>query len=392
MGNFFSNSAQWLQLLSVGWLVRHLTMESSSSALLVVSVGGMSTLPGLVVGPFGGVLGDRIDRRKLVIGVQTFMAVFAFLFAIMVGNQLVTVWHAFIYVIVSGTALSFTQPMRQALIANTVPRESLSNAYATNVVTIPGTRMIGPFIGGIMITTLGFFWNFTFEAALYAGTVLMLLPMRTPYAFVRKKTAETPSMLADLIEGVRYMWRGDRVLVKLFFLMLIPNALLQPVMFMLPVFTSEVLRRGADVGGFFLAVNGFGGFLAALVLASFGFGRYKGKILLVTAIISSGFAVLLAYSFWLPVAFLVIGFYAASQTIFRTTNGALVQLLVTDEFRGRITSFQRYGQGFVVITSFIVGWFAGLTSVSIALATIGVIGLITSITVYFTSRTIAALE
>ena len=367
-------------------------MDSSISALLVVSVGGMSTLPGLIVGPFGGVLGDRIDRRKLVIVVQSFMAVFAFLFAIMVGNQLVTVWHAFIYVIVSGTALSFTQPMRQALIANTVPRESLSNAYATNVITIPGTRMIGPFIGGIMITTLGFFWNFTFEAALYAGTVLMLLPMRTPYAFVRKKTGETPSMFADLKEGVRFMWRDNRVLVKLFFLMLIPNALLQPVMFMLPLFTSDVLKQGADVGGFFLAVNGFGGFLAALVLASFGFMFHKGKILLVTAIISSGFALLLSYSFWLPLAFLIIGLYAASQTVFRTTNGALVQLLVTDEFRGRVTSFQRYGQGFVVITSFIVGWYAGVTTVSIALATIGIIGLVISITVYFTSPSIAALE
>ena len=253
-------------------------------------------------------------------------------------------WHAFIYVIVSGTALSFTQPMRQALIANTVPRESLSDAFATNVITIPGTRMIGPFIGGFMITTLGFFWNFTFEAALYAGTVLMFLPMRTPYAFIRKKTAEAPSMLADLKEGLRYMWRGDRVLVKLFFLMLIPNALLQPVMFMLPVFTSEVLKQGADVGGFFLAVNGFGGFLAALTLASFGFMFSKGKILLVTAVISSGIALVLAYSFWLPMAFLVIGLYAASQTIFRTTNGAVVQLLVTDEFRGRITTMTDGGK------------------------------------------------
>ena len=78
VGNFCANSAQWLQLLTVGWLVRSLTEGSPSSSLLVVTVGGLSTLPGLLVGPWGGVLGDRIDRRKLIMGIQSFMAVLAF--------------------------------------------------------------------------------------------------------------------------------------------------------------------------------------------------------------------------------------------------------------------------------------------------------------------------
>ena len=79
-GNFFSNSAQWLQLLSIGWLVRELTAGSSASVLQVVIVGGLSTLPVLLVGPWGGVWGDRVDRRKLLMRIQTFMAVLAALF------------------------------------------------------------------------------------------------------------------------------------------------------------------------------------------------------------------------------------------------------------------------------------------------------------------------
>ena len=286
MGNFFSNSAQWLQLLTVGWLMRGLTAGSSSSTLFVITVGGMSLLPGLLMAPIAGTLGDRLDRRKLVIGIQAFMAAFSFLFAVMVGQQLVTTWHAYIYVFVSGVCVSISQNSRMALVANTVPREALAHAFATNVLTIPGTRMIGPFIGGILITTLGFFWNFTLEALLYLGTILTFLPMKTPYQ-QRRRASANESFMSDLLAGFTYIWRDKRVLLYLTLLGFIPNTILQPVMFLLPVFTDEILRRGADVGGYFLAINGLGGLLMALFIASFGFVFRKGMIVLVTAIASS---------------------------------------------------------------------------------------------------------
>ncbi len=86
IGNFFANTAQWLQLLSVGWLVRDLTDSFASSGLLVVTVGGMTTLPTLIVGPWAGVLGDLVDRRKLVMFVQSFMALAALAFALIVSS------------------------------------------------------------------------------------------------------------------------------------------------------------------------------------------------------------------------------------------------------------------------------------------------------------------
>ena len=140
----------------MGWLVRALTESSGFSGFLVVTVGGLSTLPVLVVGPWGGVLGDRVNRRKLVIGIQSFMAVTAILFTLLVLSGRVEWWHAYLYVLVNGVCRSVNQPLRQALIANTVPRDVLINAYATNVLTITGTRIIGPFLGGVPIATLGF--------------------------------------------------------------------------------------------------------------------------------------------------------------------------------------------------------------------------------------------
>ena len=391
IGNFCANSAQWLQLLSIGWLVRNLTVGSASSALLVVTVGGLNTLPGLFVGPIAGVIGDRVDRRKLVIRLQMFMCLFAMFFAFVVGAQMVTVWHVYLYVLISGMCLTVTQPMRQAMIANVVPRESLGNAYATNVITIPGTRMIGPFVGGILIATLGFFWNFTLESFLYAANVLLLLPMKMPY-YRPRKIPKGQSILVDLVEGFTYLWKDNRVIIYLTALSMLPNTLLQPLMFLLPIFTEEVLKRGPEIGGLFLAINGFGGVVVAILIASFGFVYRKGQIVLVTAIISSGLVLLFAYAYILPLAFFLIMLYAASQTIYRTTNGTLIQLLVPDEMRGRVTTLQRYSMGFVVLSSMAIGWFAGVFSVSVALAVMGVLGLLAGTAAFMVSHRIKALE
>jgi MFS family permease len=391
IGNFFSNNAQWLQLLSVGWLVRGLTSGSSTSTLFVVTVGGMSLLPGLIMAPIAGTLGDRMDRRKLVIGIQTFMAVFSFLFAVLVGQQLVTVWHAYIYVFVSGICVSISQNSRMALVANTVPRHAMAHAFATNVLTIPGTRMIGPFIGGILITTLGFFWNFTLEALLYLGTVIVFLPIKTPYARVRRG-AGNQSFMSDLLGGFTYVWKDKRVLLYLTMLGFIPNTILQPAMFLLPVFTDEILKRGADVGGYFLAINGLGGLLMALFIASFGFVFKKGMIVLVCALASSVFILLFSHAIILPLAFLLIMLFATTQTAFRTTNGTLMQLLVSDDMRSRVTSLQRYSMGGVLVASFAIGWFARITSISIALAAMGLIATAFAIVFYIFARQIRELD
>ena len=275
-GNFFANNAQWIQLLSVGWLVRDLSEGSTVAGLLVVTVGGINTLPGLVVGPWGGVLSDRFDRRRLVIILQLTMAALSLSFALLVLSGRVEVWHAYAYVILAGACRSMTQPMRQSLIAGTVPREMLGNALATNVLTITGTRIVGPFVGGILIFTLGYFWNFTIESALYLANVAMIIPLRTP--FHRPGDArQRGSALANMVEGLRYVWSGERAFFQLMVLSVIPNIILQPAWFLFPVFTTEVLQRDADVGGYLLSITGVGGLMAALFIASFGFIFPKGR-------------------------------------------------------------------------------------------------------------------
>ena len=375
VGNFFANTAQWLQLLSVGWLVRDLTDSFASSGLLVVAVGGMTTLPTLIVGPWAGVLGDRVDRRKLVMTIQGFMFGAAIVFAIVVHSGHVQWWHAYIYVFVSGMCWSVSLTMRQTLVANTVPKEALVNAYASNTLTITGTRMVGPFIGGILITTIGFTWNFAIEAGLYAATVLALWPMKTPY-FQQRPADSNSSPWANFLEGIRYVRKQERVILDLILLGLIPNVLLHPVWFMLPVFTVDVLHRNADVGGILLAATGFGGLLSALTIASVGFGNNRGLICLWAVLLASVSVVLFAHSHWLVPALVLIGLMSLVQATFRTSSSTLIQTLVPDELRSRITSLDLYSQGFLFMSSLAVGLLVDLTTVVVALTVVGVAGLI----------------
>ena len=362
-------------MLSVGWLVRDLTEGFGSSGLLVVAVGGMTTLPTLIVGPWAGVLGDRVDRRKVVMAIQSFMTVAAIVFAIIVYSGYVQWWHAYVYVFVSGVCWSTTITMRQTLIANTVPREALVNAYASNTLTITGTRIIGPFIGGVLITSLGFTWNFGIEACLYAATALVFLPMRTPY-YQQRGAASSGSPWADFLEGVQYIRKQERVILNLILVALIPNVLLHPVWFMLPVFTVEVLHRSADVGGYLLAVTGFGGLISALTIASVGFGNNRGLICLWAILLSSITVILFAQSPWLVPALVLIAMMALAQATFRTSSGTLIQSLVPDRLRSRVTSLEFYGQGFVFMSSLAIGLLVDLTTVVVALTIVGVAGLV----------------
>jgi MFS family permease len=241
--------------------------------------------------------------------------------------------------------------------------------------TITGTRMIGPFIGGVLITTIGFTWNFAIEASLYAATVLAFWPMKTP--FLQHRPADSnASPLSDFLEGLRYVRKQERVIWNLMVVGLIPNVLLHPVWFVLPVFTVEVLHRTADTGGVLLAVTGFGGLLSALTIASVGFGANRGLICLWAVLVSSAAVVLFAYSPWLVPAAILIGLMSLAQATFRTSSSTLIQSMVPDHLRSRITSLHLYSQGFVFMSSLAVGLLVDLTTVVVALAAVGIAGLV----------------
>ena len=385
IGNVFNNGGNWLQQLTIGWLV----WDLSGSPFLVGTVGGFRALPFLLIGPWAGVLADRVDRRKLVLVCQTVLATAAFLFALLVASGQVQVWHAYAYITVSGITHSVLQPVRSALVANTVPKEDLSNAFALHAMAITSSRLVWPALGGILIGIFGFEVNFFIESSLYIILAIMVIPMRTPYR--EESGRRHSSALSELKEGIRFVWR-DKPIFQLMIISFVPNLFIQPCMYLLPVFAGAVLGRGSEIYGILLSINGGAGFAATVVIASFGYFLKKGNAILWALLIASIGTIILGLSHWLPLSILSVMLIGFGLSSFRTGNGTLIQALVPDDLRGRVQSIYHFDHGFSPLASFAIGSFASVYSPSGAVTVVGIMSLALSIYFLFAFLRIRQLE
>ena len=358
-GNFVAIGAQWLQLFTIGWLVHHLT---DGNALLTGTVVGIRTLPVLLIGPWAGVLGDRVDRRKLVMVTQSIMAVAAAAFAaLVIATDLeaeeitgpLQWWHPFVYMTVAGIAHTVIQPVRQAMVANTVPREAMASAFALNGMVYPSTRIIAPAIGALLVATLGFKWNFFVEAVLYVVIVLLLIPVKLPYR-TEQRGGGHGSALSSLVSGLRYVKNEKRIL-QLIVMSLIPNLLFQPVIFFLPVFTVDVLGRDIGAGGALASAVGMGGIVAALFIAGIGYVTRKGLAVFAGLIAGCAFILFFAQSQWLWVSVAMLIGLGFSMYVFRVANGTLIQTVVPDTFRSRVMSIYMLDHGITPLATLLIG-------------------------------------
>ena len=386
-GNMFENMALWLQFLSLSWLVWDL---SGGSAMLSGLAAGLRGLPTLVVGPWAGVIADRMDRRKLVIVGQVFLAGIAVLFAFLVASGSVQVWHALVYASVSAVCFSFIMPARQALIVNTVPREDLGNAFALSAMTVTSNRLIGGILGGLLITTVGFRWNFFVEAAAYLISTMLLIPMKTPYR--EESTARESSVLTNMKVGVVYLWKDNRIILHLMVLSLILNMAFMPIPALLPAYTSGVLHSEANVGGFLMAAQGVGGVTATILIASLGFVMKKGQIALAALMLGSAAILVLAQSHWFMVSMGMLVVLGISQTSFIVTNQVLMQSRVTDTLRGRVTSIYSLEFGLGPVAILLIGLLMDLYTVSGALTIVASGSLALSLFFLLTFRQVRNLE
>lgn len=386
IGSLFDHMALWLQLITLSWLVWDLT----GSAVLSGTAAGLRGLPLLVIGPWAGVIADRMDRRTLVIVAQVFLTVVAIFFAFVVSSGAVQVWHAFAYAAVSAVCFAFILPARQALVVNTVPSEDLGNAFALSAMTVTINRLIGGVLGGLLITTVGIQWNFFVEAGAYLVTGLLLLPMKTPYQ--EESTARRSSPLTNLKDGFSYIWRDKRIILHLMILSLILNLVFQPIPALLPAYTGDVLRAEADVGGYLMAAQGVGGIIATLLIASLGFIIMKGKLGLIALVVGCAAVLILAQSHWFLLSIIMMVVLGLSNTSFIVSSQVLVQGMVTDTLRGRVTSIFMLEFGLSPVAIFFIGLLMDIYTVSGALTIVASAGLGLSLFFLLAFRQVRQLE
>ena len=368
-GNVLFNASIWLQTFTVGWLVLDL---SGGSALQSATAVGIRSLPVLVVGPWLGALADRVDRRKLAMVLQLWMAAAAVLFALLVASGQVKVWHAYVFVVISGAGFTGMQTVRQALVANTVSKADLPNALALQYMSSNTMRLAGPIMGGILIETVGYSWNFFLQAGFVIAMLLLMLPMRTPYLEAGGKPKS--SMLSDVKEGARYVL-NNKLMLQLNVVNLARSVVFLPLVFLIPVYTKDVLDGTAGQGTALITAMGIGGLASSLAISSWPATVRKGVFNLFYLAGGAACILVLSQSGWLWISVGMMFLMGIFQNTFNVANATATQTMVPDSLRGRVSALWLYMDGLIPMWVFMISLMAEFTGIAPALTIVGTLAM-----------------
>jgi MFS family permease len=384
-GQLTSLAGTWMQSAAQAWLVLKLT----NSSLMLGVVSFAQFLPILLVGLFAGVVVDRIDRRRMLLGTQTLLMLSAFTLAALTWSGHVHVWHVIALAAFNGTVSSFDMPGRQSFVVEMVGYEDLANAIALNSMMFNSARMIGPAAAGILIAWLGtgtcFFLNGVSFLAVIWSLYLMVIPPRTI-------AVTDAAMFKQLREGLEYVWR-DRQILQQMALAAISNGFGFQYMILVPLFAKNVLHGDARTYGFLVAIQGLGAVIGAATLASrvsttgIRNNLIAGLFLAALGILTFGLSPWMGLSL---AAQLVIG---TGRTTFGASNNTLVQIFVSDELRGRVMStYQLAAVGMAPIGALAVGYLGTALGPRQAVMICGTIMLVCGATLLMGLKSVGAPE
>src|SRR5271156_151311 len=327
-GQLISLIGTWMQSVAQSWLVYRLT----GSSLLLGSVGFASQFPVFLVAPLGGIVADRHNRQRVVIGTQIASMILALMLAVLTLTRTVQIWQIFVLAALLGVVNAFDIPGRQAFLVDMVGKEDLMNAIALNSSMFNGARIIGPAIAGILVAKIGEGWCFFANGISYIAVIVGLMMMRVQRP-ARRAPAASP--WAHIIEGFRFV-QGTAPIRAILFLLGLVSLVAMPYTILMPIFADKILHGGVRGLGILMGATGVGALLGALTLASRSGVHGLGKWV---AFSCAGFGVsliLFAFSrnFWLLVALLLpVGFGMMLQM---SSSNTLIQAMVPDQLRGRV--------------------------------------------------------
>ncbi|HXH20419.1 MAG TPA: MFS transporter [Dehalococcoidia bacterium] len=325
--------ANWTLIVGRGWLAYELT--ASSTWVGVVSFAGF--LP-FVLGPIGGVLADRYERRRLAAASTAFGFAFSLLLAVLTLAGAIEAWQLALLTVAMSLPRAAELPARQALISNTVPEAALVNAVSLSSVATFGTRAVGPAVVIPMIDTLGVEGVFLLAAGFYALSSLAVLRIG---ASVLPGSARRSTALEDLREGLAYVLHTPSV-ATLMLLVMFHCALTMSFDSLLPVFAVQRLESHGGANFSMLAMGVGAGALAGSLYTGGIRGASAGRMLLLFAVVSGLSPMLMGlpmHLMSLPVALAGTFTMGASQAAFMALCGAMVQSAAPDALRGRVMSF-----------------------------------------------------
>jgi predicted MFS family arabinose efflux permease len=369
-----SSVGTWMQSVAENWLVLSLT----GSAFFLGLDAFLQQLPIMLFTLIGGVLADRRDRRRTLLGSQYVQMSTAIALAVLVYFGVVKIWHILLLSFITGSAQSFGGPAYQALIPSLVEKENLPNAIALNSIQFNLARVIGPLLAGAALAAFAR-WGFSEPGAMSACFTLNALSFLVViFALISLRVKHVPPtatrrMRDELRGGLSYV-RNEGSLFALVILAATTTFLGFAVLTFLPIFAQRVFHQGVGAYSRLMAFSGAGSILGALVVAWLGRFKRMGLTALVMQAIYGLFILAFALSRIMWVSELLLFLTGASLMVVFSTVTSLIQLIVPNEMRGRVMSIYMVAfRGGMPLGSLVSGYFATLIGAPTVIAVNGVL-------------------
>ncbi|HEV3127401.1 MAG TPA: MFS transporter, partial [Solirubrobacteraceae bacterium] len=350
-GQAVSLTGTWMQMTAQAWLV--LTLTHSAVALGIIVA--LQTLPVLLLTPYGGVVADRSDKRRIMVALQGAMAVQALALGVLTVTGVVRLWEIGLLAVVLGVNNAFENPARQSFMLELVGQDHLRNAVSLNSVLVNGARAVGPAVAGLLIATVGVGECFLINAVSFIAVIASLATLDVR-AIQRSRPA--PRAPGQLREGLRYVRNTPGLAIPLL-MMAAVGCLTYEFQVTLPVMASHGLHVGAAGFGFMTAAMGLGAVCGGLLVAAC--GRTGLRPLVVAAWVFGAMVAAAALAPSLAVELVALGFTGGASITFMSTANSTLQLAAAPSMRGRVMALWFVAfQGSTPIGGPIVGWLMGV--------------------------------
>lgn len=377
IGAFLSTTGTWMQTIAQGWLV----LDMTNSPFLLGVDGFLATGPMIIFSLFGGVIADRIERRKIMLYSQYLQMSFAFILAALIWSGNVQVWHIFVLSFLTGSAQSFSGPSYISLLPLLVKREDMPNAIAMNSMQFNLARVIGPVLAGAALVAWGAAVCFLVNGLSFFAVIVALLMIRSPGP---KQGGEKKGLFDDMKEGFRFVMSRQQLLT-LTFLSFAGTFLGMPMVTFLPVVARSVFRMKANGYAMMMTTYGLGSVTGALMVAATVHAARKGKMALTLQLAFACLLVGFAFSRYLPLSLMIAFFAGACIVGVISLYSSLVQLTSSDAMRGRVMSiFMLAFRGGMPLGNLLAGYVAQRWSITAALAVNGTV--LASVALFFIAR------
>jgi MFS family permease len=374
IGSLGSQFAMNMQIVARGWLVYALT----SSALDLAWVTLAFMLPQALFSLWGGVVADRMPKRRIIVTAQACNCVITLGMALVILLGHVEIWHFLVTGFINGTILALSMPARQAFIPELLSEKLIITGMALNTTSWNLARILGPSLAGILIAVLadgntssafGVGVVYCMIALLYGVAALTVLRVGQPG---RVKVADGKSPLQDVVEGLRYV-RGHPSVLGLILLSVVPFLFGMPLNTLLPAFNEEVLNGGPDGLGMLISCMGLGAILGSLMLASMGELQNKGRWLIASCAIWGVCIIGFGSTERVLTAVLLVGMIGWVSAWNMALNRGLLQTQVDSHMRGRIMSIDMMSHGLMPLGVLPIGFIADRWGLALALESAGVV-------------------